>query len=358
MIVEENLQLPRRNWPLSFLWTNLAVALVVLILLSGNQVSSVRQVLKALAYALIYANSVTLFGLSLGGMLVRRLTLRKLPLLPAAAICIGLMVPTGCLLVQAVLMAIGVVVPQHFWREYLFVLRISLPLAMVFGMGAFAHATLRDRLQLAEKAVREKELAEQRAQILATEARLRALESRIHPHFLFNTLNSISSLIATNPVRAEQIVGCLAVLLRTSLDASEQSLIRLREELAISQSYLDIEQARFGEKLRGSFDVSASLYEAKVPPMSVQALVENAVKHGITSQPNGGEVRVTACHEGANLRIEVRDSGAGFNLGVVPPGHGLDNLAERLKSLFGDKAWLSVFERDGYCVVEMVLPAV
>jgi sensor histidine kinase YesM len=350
------LESTKRDWALSFLWTNLAVGLVLLILLLGNQISGVRDVLHVLAYTLVYANLVALLGLLLVGGLLKRLTRHKLPLLPAFAFCIVMVVPVGCLLVQTLLMAIGIVVPQHFWREYIAMLRVSVPLAVVFGMGAFVHASLRDRLQVTEQALREKQLAEQRAQKLAAQARLRSLESRIQPHFLFNTLNSISSLIATDPVQAEQIVGCLAVLLRTSLDTSNRPLISLREELAIVQSYVDIERARFGDKLRGSVDVPAEALEMKVPPMSVQTLVENAVKHGITPKAGGGEISMAACAEGDTLRIEVRDSGPGFDLSIVPPGHGLANLVERLNALFGDKARLNTFHRDGHSVVEMVVP--
>jgi two-component system, LytTR family, sensor histidine kinase AlgZ len=352
------LESTKRNWTISLLWTNLAVAVVVLILLLGNQISSVRELLHVLAYALVYANLVALLGLLLVGGLAKRLALRKLSLTPAVMVSITVVVVVGCFLVQVLLMVIGVVVPQHFWREYLATLRVSVPLAAVFGLGAFLHATLRDRLQATEQALREKELAEQRAQKLAAEARLRSLESRIQPHFLFNTLNSISSLIATDPVRAEQIVGCLAVLLRTSLDASNRSLIPLGEELAMVQSYFDIERARLGDKLRGSVDVADALHEVRVPPMSVQALVENAVKHGITPQALSGEVHVAASAEGDSLRIEVCDSGLGFDLAVVPPGHGLDNLVERLNALFGDKARLNAFRRDGHSIVEMVFPRV
>ena len=282
------MQPTKRDWTLSLLWANLAVAMVVLVLFLGNQVSGVRDLLRVLAYALVYANLVALLGVWLVGGLLKRLARLNLPLVPAVAFCIVAVVPVGCLLVQALLMAIGIVVPQHFWREYLVTLRVSVPLAMVFGMGAGMHASLRSRLHATEQVLREKELAEQRAQRLAAEARLRSLESRIQPHFLFNTLNSISSLIATDPARAEQIVGCLALLLRTSLETTNRPLIPLREELAMVQSYVDIERARFGDKLRGSADVPAALHEAKVPPMSVQVLVENAIKHGITPQAHSG----------------------------------------------------------------------
>ena len=346
-----------RNWALAVLWANSSIALVALILFLTNEISDAPGLLRFLAYALVYANGVALLGTLLVGEVLERLARGKLPL-PAVLFGITVAVPMGCLFVQILLMVIGVVVPQHFWREYFFMLRVSVPLAVVFGMGAFVHASLRTRLQVTEQALREKELTEQRAQKLAVEARLRSLESRIQPHFLFNTLNSISALIAADPGRAEQIVGCLAVLLRTSLDTSNRPLIPLREELAMVQSYLHIEKARFGDELRGSIDVSTALQDAKVPPMSVQVLVENALKHGIAAQAGGGEVRVSASDGGGDLRIEVCDSGPGFELGVVVPGHGLDNLVERLHALFGEKARLNAFRRDGQSIVEMVLPRV
>jgi len=102
--------------------------------------------------------------------------------------------------------------------------------------------------------------------------------------------------------------------------------------------------------------VPAELQDAKVPPMSVQSLVENAVKHGITPQSGGGEILVTASAENDGLRIEVRDTGPGFDLAAIPAGHGLDSLVERLDALYGAKARLNFLRRDGYSVVEMVLP--
>jgi LytS/YehU family sensor histidine kinase len=235
-------------------------------------------------------------------------------------------------------------------------LRVAMPLAVVFGTGAIVHASLRGRVQAMGEKLREKELAEERARKLAAEARLRSLAAQIHPHFLFNTLNSISSLIAVNPARAEHIVGRLAALLRASLDTSGQPLIPLQQELAMVESYLDIERARFGDKLRSSIAVPADLQTAKVPPMSVQSLVENAVKYGITPRSDGGEVVIAAAAENGRLCIEIRDTGPGFDLTAVPAGHGLDNLVSRLDALFRAKARLNVLSRDGYSVVQMVLP--
>lgn len=344
---------PKPHWTFYLLWPNLAVAVVVLILILGNQISSPRVLLRVLAYALIYANLTALLGVVLIGGLARRLAARLFPVL---ILCIVVAVPAGILMVQALLWELGFAAPQHFWLEYLNSLRVSLPLALVFGLGAFVHMSLRGRVQAAEEKLREKEVAEERARKLAVEARLHSLEARIHPHFLFNTLNSISSLIAINPAQAEQIVGRLAALLRSSLDNGQHPLIPLRQELAMVESYMHIEKVRFGEKLRGSVEVPAELQSAMVPPMSVQALVENAVKHGISQQRGGGEVLVTASTENGSLRIEVRDTGPGFDLTAISAGHGLENLVGRLDALFGANARLNVLHRDGYSVVEMVLP--
>ena len=346
----------RKVPPFYLLWPNLAVAMVVLTRLAWNQIPSTRDLLHELVYGLIYANLVAGLGVLLVGVLPQILTRRKLSLVASFALCFFVVTPVGILMVQALLMGIGIVVPQHFWPEYFRTLRICMPLAVVFGSGAIVYASLQERVQATEEKLHEKEIAEERAQKLAAEARLRSLESRIHPHFLFNTLNSISSLITVNPACAEQIVGRLAVLLRASLDTSNQPLIPLRQELEMVESYVDIERVRVGDKLRGSVNVPAELQDVKVPPMSVQSLVENAVKHGITPQPGGGEFLVTASAENGNLRIEVRDSGPGFDLSAIRAGHGLDNLVERLDALFGAKARLNVLRRDGYSVVEMILP--
>jgi signal transduction histidine kinase len=344
---------PKPRWFAGLLWPNLAVAVVILVLVSSNLISSPRQLLRLSAYMLAYSNLTALLGGLLFAGIAGKLALRRFP---AFLLCIFVIVPLGVLLVQSLLFGLGLDVPQRFWLQYFHSLRVCTPLAIVFGLGAFAHMSLRGRVQAMAEKLHEKEVAEARTQKLLAEARLQSLEARIQPHFLFNTLNSISSLIVVNPARAEQMVSRLATLLRASLDNSNQPLIPLRQELALVESYMEIEKARFGDKLRGSVQVPAGLQDTQVPPMSVQALVENAVKHGITPQSGGGEVQVTASAENGNLRIEVRDTGPGFELAAIRAGHGLDNLVGRLDALFGAKARLNVFRREGYSVIEMVLP--
>ena len=345
-----------RRWLFSLLWTNVAVALVDLAVFAGGPARPTRELLQGLTITFIYANLTSVLALWILGWLMQRLALRSVP--PWKVVIPGILVFTtvGCLLAQSLLAAAGFLGAQNFWLDFDHTLRFALPLALVFGLGAMTHATLLGRVQRMERELHEKQMAEERSRKLAAEARLRSLESWIHPHFLFNTLNSISALIAVDPVLADQIVGRLAVLLRASLDTSANSLIPLHQEMAMVGSYLDIERVRLGDKLRVRVEVPDGLRETPVPPLSVQCLVENAVKHGITPQSEGGDLVVGGRADAEGMHIEVGDTGPAFQLADICAGHGLDKLVQRLDALFGERARLTVFRRDAYSVVEMILP--
>jgi two-component system sensor histidine kinase AlgZ len=348
---------PANPWTLALLWINLAVAIVILIESTTGRFASLREVSRAVTYALVYANLTGLFGTLLMSDLVPRLAQRGHSLRFLVPVGIVAFTAIGGLLAQALLVPLGFTSSENFWPEYLNNLRAAMPLALMFGLGAYVHASLQARVAMMEQKLREQQLAEDRIRKLAMEARLRSLEARVHPHFLFNTLNSISALIPVNPEHAEQLVGRLAVLLRACLDSGRHPLIPLREELTMVASYLAIEKARFGDKLRCSVEeVQAGGQDHPVPPMAVQSLVENAVKHGIMVRGEG-DIFVNVTPGEAGLRVEVRDTGPGFDLTAVPAGHGLDNLVERLQALFGDSAGLRVFRRDDQTVVELALPS-
>ncbi len=348
---------PANQWTLALLWINLAVAIVILIESSTGRFANLREVSRALAYALAYANLTGLFGTLLMSDLVPRFAQRRHSLRLLVPVGIVGFTAIGGLLAQVLLALVGFTSSENFWREYLNNLRAALPLALMFGLGAFVHSSLQARVAMMEQKLREQRLADDSIRKLAMEARLRSLEARVHPHFLFNTLNSISALIPVNPEHAEQLVGRLAVLLRASLDSGSHPLIPLREELTMVASYLAIEKVRFGDKLRCSVEgVQAGGRDHLVPPMAVQSLVENAVKHGIMVRGEG-DIIVNVTPGETGLRVEVRDTGPGFDLTAVPTGHGLDNLVERLQALFGDSAGLRVFRQDDQTVVELALPS-
>lgn len=342
-----------RMWLLLVLNLSMGVILPPIILGSGH---GLADLLGGLAVALVYTNVTGIPAVTLGPSIVQWLARRRWPL-PAAVLAATLsFVAAGCLAAQTLLMWTGIAVPGDFWRQYVQTLSGALLLAIVFGLGAVSLASMRDQLRRAEAQLHEREVAEARAEKLVAEARLRSLESRLHPHFLFNTLNSISALIRIDPAQAERMVGRLSALLRASLDTGSSSLIPLAQELAMVEDYVDIERARFGDKLRGRVDVPPELRDAQVPPLSVQSLVENAVKHGITPLRGGGEVLVSASADQQQLTIEVSDTGEGFDLTALRAGHGLDSLVRRLDTLFSAGARLAVSRREGRCVVHMVLP--
>ena len=347
----------KQMWLFSLLWTNAAVVVVDTIAILVGPAPTIRSIFNTLAFTFVYANLTSTLAVLVLGWLLQLPKAHKIPQWAVVVPGIVFFTALGCLVAQAILTLAHVAPVSAFWTYYFGTVRFALPLALVFGLGAMTHGSLLTRVRTMEQALYEKEVAEERSRKLAAEVRLRSLESWIHPHFLFNTLNSISALIAVDPKQAEQTVGRLAKLLRASLDTSDQSLIPLRQEIAMVESYVDIERVRLGFRLRARMDIAPEFGEAMVPPMSVQCLVENAVKHGIVPQTDGGEFQVSASTDPqGSLHIEVRDSGAGFTLSSIRAGHGLDKLVQRLDALFGDRARLNISRHGDYSLVEMVLP--
>ncbi|HLQ76499.1 MAG TPA: histidine kinase, partial [Terriglobia bacterium] len=183
-----------------------------------------------------------------------------------------------------------------------------------------------------------------------------SLEARLHPHFLFNTLNSISSLIPADPNRAERLVERMAALLRFSLDVHRSGQVPLEQELKVVRDYLEIEQVRLGERLRYRIDAANVSPDFTLPPLSIQTLVENSIKYAVAPNREGGEIVVRTDRDGDAVNIQVTDTGPGFLLDSIPAGHGLDNLRGRLAALYGDAAELSVSRENGTSVVTMKVP--
>ena len=179
-------------------------------------------------------------------------------------------------------------------------------------------------------------------QLLAREAQHRALSSQLQPHFLFNCLNSLRSLIVEDPSRAREMVTDLAGLLRYSLDHDPLTRVTLAEDLAALDRYLALEMIRFEDRLRIRRQVTGEALRALVPPMMVQALVENAIKHGIAARSEGGEIAIEAERQDGILRIDVLNDGR--LLALERPGSiGLRNTRERLALTYGAQASLELF---------------
>jgi LytS/YehU family sensor histidine kinase len=186
---------------------------------------------------------------------------------------------------------------------------------------------------------------EQRERLLeseatAREAQLQALRYQLQPHFLFNTLNAISSLVVSKqPERATEMIAKLAALLRNTLSFPEVHLVTFREELAVTEEYLSIEQVRFGPRLAVSLSVSPEASEAQVPRFLLQPIVENAIRHGIARCPTGGEVSITASVIEGQLRIDIENDRTQGLLqsGDQGNGLGLANTRTRLENLYGEQ---------------------
>ncbi len=243
-----------------------------------------------------------------------------------------------------------------YWDSFWQSLRLALVISAVVSCFSSMADHFNDQLRVRETQLKTKELERERALKLATEARLSSLESRIHPHFLFNTMNSVSSLIHDDPARAELLLTKMAGLLRFSLDSAQNGLVPLEHEMHIVSDYLDIEKARFEARLRFSVSVPASMSAYPVPPLSVQTLVENSVKYAVSVSRTGALIAVKASLADGQLAIEVWDDGPGFLPSEMPAGHGLENLQDRLKYLFGDAAQLTITSRPGSTSVVMSVP--
>jgi len=194
---------------------------------------------------------------------------------------------------------------------------------------------------------------------LVAQSELRALQSLIHPHFLFNALNALYGLIPREARGARETVLNLADIFRYFLE-TKKTVVPLEEELAIVRAYLAVEQMRLGAKLRIEIDVTPEALSIPIPILSIQPLVENAIKHGIAATAGNGLVRIAARVENAVLRVSVSDSGPGFTpLGSTGTGVGLDNVTRRLELSFGAAARLEILPRreEGGTEVQLSIPA-
>lgn len=192
-------------------------------------------------------------------------------------------------------------------------------------------------------------------------AQLHALRSQLNPHFLFNALNSVVTLIGRDTQGAQRMIVRLSELLRATLAAGDGSEVQLRQELELVERYLDIERIRFGNRLSVTVDVPAELMSATVPALLLQPLVENAITHGISQISTTGVVSVRAWVEGRMLHLEVRDNGPGPFVKAKRPGSGIgvSNLRARLERLYGGEQSIELLNAPGSgCIAAVTLPMV
>jgi signal transduction histidine kinase len=202
---------------------------------------------------------------------------------------------------------------------------------ILLGAEAMRHAQARQ-----EEEVEAGRLARQ-----LSDARLALLQRQLHPHFLFNALQAISTLLHRDPATADRLLVRLSDLLRALLEDASGQTLSLRTELELTRKYLDIEQARFGDRLSVEWRVDESLLDVQVPSLIVLPLVENAIRHGLSPKVGPGRLTIRARPEGASLVLTVEDDGLGAAL-PLGPGLGVGNTRERLDAIYGGRASLGI----------------
>jgi LytS/YehU family sensor histidine kinase len=186
------------------------------------------------------------------------------------------------------------------------------------------------------------------------EARLKTLEAELHPHFLFNTLHAISTLVHTNPDAADRMISRLSDLLRITFNRSGAARVSLQEEIEFLQKYLEIEQTRFQDRLQVTYDIDPDTLDAEVPRLILQPLVENAIKHGVSPRSGPGSIHIASSREADALWLEVHDDGVGLADDArarLNAGVGLSNTRARLECLYGEAQALELSDgREGLAV--------
>jgi two-component system, LytTR family, sensor histidine kinase AlgZ len=233
------------------------------------------------------------------------------------------------------------------------------PLFMAIGVLLYLLAVALFYVLLAQEASREAEQREAQARVLARDAELRALKAQVNPHFLFNSLHSISALTSSDPRRAREMCIALADFLRQTLGLGEKALIPLDEELSLIHSFLAVEKIRFGNRLQMEEQVDPSVLDCMVPPLILQPLVENAVAHGVANLTEGGWIRLQANYRPAETAVVISVEN---NFDPETPGRrrngvGLANVRQRLDTRYGNNASFSVEKNETEFHVGMTLPA-
>src|SRR3984893_523322 len=223
---------------------------------------------------------------------------------------------------------------------------------LLYSLAVASHYVI---LEIAESRAAEARVLE--TSILARDAELKALKAQINPHFLFNSLNSISALTSIDAARAREMCILLADFLRMTLGLGEKALVPLREELELLQRFLAIEQVRFGERLHIDAHIQTQAQSCLLPPLLLQPLVENAIIHGIAGLPKGGTVRLAAECSGGHLHLSIENSVDPDAPAPRKSGLGLANVRQRLEARYGKEAKLRATAEEDFFRVTISLPA-
>jgi len=232
---------------------------------------------------------------------------------------------------------------------------------LLFGSGVFLYllAVALYYILLSNAATHEAEKREVEARLLARDSELKALKTQVNPHFIFNCLNSISALTSSDPATAREMCIRLAEFLRKTLGLGEKSSIPLREELELVHAYVSVEQIRFGARLKFEEDTDPGALEQEIPPLLLQPLIENAIRHGIATLAEGGRIRLEIKNrDSGNLAIDIENNFDPEAPRRVGANIGLKNVRQRVDATYGNRSRFDVSSETGRFHVAIQLPAV
>ena len=221
-------------------------------------------------------------------------------------------------------------ITDYYARHFGYGFYIDLIIASLIVLGAHALLYYDD--------FRTSELQQSSLKTQLAQAQLRALKMQVHPHFLFNTLHSISSLVLEDPPKANSMIARLGDFLRLTLNHADRELVTLKEETEFLRCYLDIEQVRFGDRLTVAFELEPQTLSAQVPHLILQPVVENAIQHAIAPRAAQGQINIEAKRRNSLLRVEISDNGPGMDSNTISPAKkcvGLTNVRTRLQQVYG-----------------------
>ncbi len=283
----------------------------------------------------------------------RRLWVRNLSIHVAAAICISI--------VEKFLWDVLVLPPESYLHKNFAYSKLfkSVSGALDTGIIVYFLILLVDYAIDYHRRYQTSLIEAAQLQTQLVQAQLQALKMQLHPHFLFNTLNAISALVQEDPEGAERMIARLSDLLRLSLERTGVQEVPLREELEFLHLYLDIERTRFEERLAVSFDIAEDAMDARVPSLILQPIVENAIRHGLSSRTSNGQISIHAARQGGNLSLMVKDNGCGLPVDGMyrRNGLGLATTRGRLERLYGNSQSLILRNvKDGGVEARILLP--
>ncbi len=229
---------------------------------------------------------------------------------------------------------------EFVWGQFVFAVSRSLILFLLW-MGFYYVFVIIEKS-------RKQEILNLQWEASKNEIELKNLRAQINPHFLFNSLNSIRALVGLNPEQAKAAITHLSSLLRESISLGRLKVISVQQELDLVKSYLDLEQMRFEERLQVDIDVEQSSLKCEIPPLMIQTIVENGIKHGVSKSIDGGRISLKTSFENNTLQLDVTNTGK-LDIKEASKGIGIENSRKRLEILFGKKADFEI-KQDGELV--------